>query len=552
MPLSSFRKQLAYPKISWQLCLLCSVGGLAAALLIVVFIATIEMIQHFFSVVNDNYTSLTPLSRFDLPILGALVILFFSWLTGYKYARTGIPFVLHRLKTTYGVIPFRNTFNQFIGGVVSLSTGFSVGREGPVVHLGAAASSFVGSHLNLPYNSIRTLCAAGIAAGIAASFNTPIAAVIFVMEVILREYDVHMFVPIMLAAIIGSLITSQVFGSSHDYEFLAQVSIHYSSYIYLIIAGAFIGLLAAAFNRYIIAIIKHFEHWHIATRIILAAFITGILGYYVPYAMGTGSSAIVFLQEHQHTLHLILGLLAAKFLMTIFAIGLGMPGGIVGPILGIGAIAGASFGLLLNVFIPDLNLMSDFTILGMAAFMAATLNAPLAALLAVVELSHQLDIMLPAMIIITISCLVSGQLFNNKSVFIMQLDWQKLAYKRPPIESSLQKIGVLSKMQEKFSFLPGTTEPAAIVKQLNSSEAVILSNDDKTHPNEKFILIEANSPGMQQPLIPLSSQATLAEAYLLLHKIRVGGVYVFDQDIHKPIGYLTFKQIRTYLLSDKL
>jgi chloride channel protein, CIC family len=549
---SSFRQQLAYPKVSWQLCLLCSIGGLAAALFIIAFIATIELIQSFFSVIDDNYTSLDPLSRFDLPILGALVILFFSWMTGYQYARTGIPFVLHRLKIAYGIMPFRNTFNQFIGGVVSLSTGFSVGREGPVVHLGAAASSFIGSRLNLPYNSIRTLCASGIAAGIAASFNTPIAAVIFVMEVILREYDVHMFIPIMLAAIIGSMLTSQVFGSVHDYEFLANVIVNYQHFPVIILAGIFIGILASGFNRYIVAIIKQFEHWHIFTRFMLAALITGALGYFVPYAMGTGSSAVVFLHDQSAHLQLVVGLLAAKFLMTIFAIGLGMPGGIVGPIIGIGAIAGACAGLLLNTWFPSINITSELTLLGMAAFMAATLNAPLAALLAVVELSHQLDIMLPAMVIITTACLVSGQIFKNKSVFIMQLDWQKLPYRRPPIETTLQKIGVLSKMKSRFKLIDEPLAQANLVELLEQHKALIFNDITCDDPKQRFILVEAKSPGMKQPLLPLSSQATLAEAYLALHKVRKGGVYLYQHDMLKPEGYITFKQIRHYLLADKV
>ncbi len=556
--LSSFRQQLASPKLSWQLCLLAIVGGFSASMLIVLFTYTIKSIQHLYLLTDDNYTSLDGLSRFDLPIIGALVILFFSWITGYKYQRTGIPFVLHRLKIAYGAIPFRNTFHQFVGGAISLSTGFSVGKEGPVVHLGAAASSFVGTKLNLPNNSIRTLCACGIAAGIAASFNTPIAAVLFVMEVILREYDLHMFIPIMLAAIIGSMVTSTVFGATHDYEFISQIVLNYQDFIILVVLGLMIGILASAFNRVIIFTIKRFEKFHIVTRLMIAALITGCLGYLVPHAMGTGSSAVMFSVENHEQMQFLFSLLTAKFLMTVLVIGLGMPGGIVGPIIGIGAVSGILGALVLGQIIPGNYMASDFALIGMAGFMAATLNAPLAALLTVVELSNQLEIMLPAMIVISSSCLISGQLFNNRSVFTMQLDIQKLLYHKPPIETALQRVGVLSQMQCDLLLCEQDQPSSEMILNASNEKPLIIKKQqhDKTHyywfEAETTRQNKSKTPYFQHQLIPLYSQATLAEAYLLLLHQRNGGVYIYEQDEHNILGIITFEQIKNYLLAGKI
>jgi len=585
--ISTIRKHLALPKTSWQICILAIVGGFASALLVVLFTLTIEALQQLYLTERDNYNSLDGVSRFDLPIIGSLIILLFAWLTGYKYLRTGIPFVLHRLKISHGIIPLKNTLNQFFGSAVALASGFSVGREGPAVHLGAAASSYIGSLLKLPYNSIRTLCACGIAAGIAATFNTPIAAVIFVMEVIMREYKIHIFIPVMLASLVGSLVTRNVFDVSHNFEYFHKIELIPQHYIPLIILGILLGTLAAAFNKTLVTVISHSGKLHIVPRLMLAAMITGSLGYLVPGAMGVGSGAIdVSLTNNWH-IGLLFSLLLAKFLMTTFALGLGIPGGIVGPIIGIGAIAGALGGALVMQVIPGDHLGNDFILMGMAGFMAASLNAPLAALLAVVELSGQLEIILPAMIVITIASIISGQLFNNRSVFTMQLDVQGLAYRKPPIEKTLQKIGVLGLMIKKME----RTEHASLqtiagilmtsdlkTPVVNRTIKRVMKNKDVVEQisyhwaefNEKIPLVHKlpieNASSEEEAsveyqaadkinlhkLIPLSHQATLAEAYLALVNDRCGGVYIYQDNIDEIIGMVTFEQIRQYLVNGKL
>jgi len=568
--IAAIRKHLALPKTSWQICLLAIIGGCASAFLVVLFTLTIEQIQQLYLIKRDDYNSLDEVSRFDLPIIGSLIILLIAWLTGYKYLRTGIPFVLHRLKVAHGVIPFKNTLNQFWGSAVALASGFSVGREGPAVHLGAACSSYLGSVLKLPYNSIRTLCACGIAAGIAATFNTPIAAVIFVMEVIMREYKVHIFVPVMLAAIVGSLITRSVFGTSHNFQYFHTIALEQHHYFALAILAIFLGILAAGFNKYLVLIIKQSVKYHIVPRLMLAAFITGSLGYLVPGAMGTGTTAIDLSLTSNLSLGFLLSLLAAKLVMTMFALGLGIPGGIIGPTLGIGAIAGACVGAIVIQILPGEHLSSDFILMGMAGFMAASLNAPLAALLAVVELSGQLELVVPAMIVITIASIISRQLCKNKSIFTMQLDAQNLLYRKPPIEESLQNIGALAVMKDNLLIVEQATTRTIIGEILNSHGSQIIINKEPASPNNKVnnyywaeFDAELTDEGediehnlakklIMHKLIPLNHQATLAEAYLALVEQRSGAVYIYHKNINDCIGLVTFEQLRIYLVEGKI
>jgi CIC family chloride channel protein len=561
--LSLLRKRLALPRTSWQLCLLAALGGTASALLVVLFTYSIETVQSFYLVQKNNYTSLSALSRFHLPIVGGLVILFFAWLTGYQYLRTGIPCVLHRLKVANGIIPFRNTLNQFFGSVIALASGFSVGKEGPAIHLGAACSSYLGNKLNLPFNTIRTLCACGIAAGISACFNTPIAAVIFVMEVILREYKVHIFIPVMIASITGSMISRSLLGPTHEFGYFSKISLSFDHYPILIILGLILGLLAYGFNRYLVLIIKYSSSIHIVPRIMLAALITGILGFFVPFAMGTDLSVITFALENNIPLQLLLGVLFAKILMTITALGLGIPGGIIGPIIGIGAIVGTCVSILVTGYLPGENFAGDYALMGMAGFLAATLNAPLAALLTVVELSNQLEVVVPAMIVITTACVFSGQFFNNRSVFVMQLEQQGLKYRKSPIEKSLQRIGVLGVLQENISVYQQecSLEVFRALKNVELLNHVIIEVAPETEslsPYSTFSWLKIKHDSgtkrveiVQLQLLPLQSQSTLAEAYLALIEQRDGGVYIYDNDPNEILGIITFEQIRSYLLEGK-
>ena len=127
---------------------------------------------------------------------------------------TGIVHVISCMHSHYSVLPLRNALVQFIGGAFALATGQSGGREGPGVHLGGAANSLLGQWLDLPNNSLRVLIACGTAGGIAAAFQTPLAGVIFAMEVIVAEYTVVGFIPVILAAVSASAVSHFFSGSS--------------------------------------------------------------------------------------------------------------------------------------------------------------------------------------------------------------------------------------------------------------------------------------------------------------------------------------------------
>lgn len=554
MNLDAFRQEIATPRTSIQLCIVGIVGGVCAASLIILFRLSVEWLQKSFLSEINEFVALEAYMRFFLPCIGAVTIVAIAYLTGFKHYRMGIPFVIHRVKHYYGYIPFRTAINQFFGGTLALVCGFSVGREGPSVHLGAFASSFFGQWLKFPHNSIRILSGCGIAAGISASFNTPFAAVIFVMEVVLREYKIHIFIPVMLAAACGTVLTRIVFGEAQELFFIQFHEFSQWIYIYLIIFGILLGCLASLFNKTLMLVISSFSRINMARRLLIAGLITGAVGYILPEALGAHFHSAHALIAQDENIQLLITVVAAKFLLTIFAIGLGIPGGIIGPVFVIGMLSGVVLAFPLGFFLDDVSdLNGSFSLLGMAGLMTAVIHAPLAALSAVMELSYSPEMILPTILVIVPAYVTSTQFLGNSSIFTQQLDYQKLPYTISSVMESLQKTGVLAVMNKKITLLNNDSEQliSTLNNEPNNSVILYTTNADGA---AKYSLVEYDSgkddEAMRLTFIPMQGvnfQATLAEVYSLLEIKRDGAVYVFSTSAEQIMGIITWKTLRHHL-----
>ncbi|ATC99386.1 MULTISPECIES: chloride channel protein [Pseudoalteromonas] len=552
--LAALRRVVARPKSSIQLALLGVLAGLVAAMLIIMFRLVVLIGQSGFVSEYDNFTQLPETERLILPILAAVFIATFAYLTGFKHYRLGIPYVIHRIKQNYGQMPIWNAVNQFVGGAIALISGFSVGREGPSVHMGAAGASVIASYLHLPFNAMRTLTGCGVAAGISASFNTPLAAVIFVMEVVLREYKVHIFVPVILASVTGAITTQFVFGSDSELALIQVVSIPPWHYPYLVVCGIVLGAVAYGFNKNLMLIIRTFKSVNMFPRLILAGIITGAIGYLVPQAMGSGMSAIDIAVSSPEQVQLLTTILIAKLLATLFALGLGIPGGIIGPVIGLGVILGSLMSYFAAFISPEVNITGTYAVLGMAGLLAATLNAPLAALMTVMELTASHSIIVPAMLVIVSAYLTALQGFGNRSIFLQQLDFQGLKYQVSPAVEALQKVGVIEEMSDKFNLLY-SDDKSLIAESLDAADAqtpLIVFDDENGYRLAEYDLNLTAEESVSIRYIEMqgvTSQATLGDAFEILRDNRSGVIYVYDQLKDNDIlGIIRWDDIRQILM----
>ncbi len=553
MQLRALRQELAHPRTSVQVCLLGIIAGVTSALLIVLFRLGIDWLQSSGVSLLQQWGLSAKWVWVVMPVSAVILILLIAFLTGFKHYRLGIPFVIHRVKQHYGHIPWRTTVNQFFGGMLALAGGFVVGREGPSVHLGAAGSSLFGQALKLPHNSIRTLAGCGIAAGISASFNTPFAAVIFVMEVVLREYKIHVFVPVMLAAACGSVITRIVFGEGNELAYFSFSSFSQWLYLYLIVFGCLLGVLATLFNQLLMSVMRIFRKVSMVWRLLLAGLLTAIGGALLPEALGASFEDVNALFSTHPTALILLEILLMKFLLATFAIGLGIPGGIIGPVMVLGMLSGAVLLLPVAHWLPLEDFTSSFALLGIAGMLTAVLHAPLAALSAVMELSYRPEIILPAILVIVPAYVTATQFLGNRSIFIQQLDFQKLPYAITSIREALEKTGVLAAMERDFKLFYDAPE-AALEKVLsnNPTQTVIQQKRFEQDINYSWVHYDVSldrhaHPISYQAMQGVSAQATLAEVYELLKSTRSGAVYIFEDDPAKLTGVITWNRLQSFL-----
>ncbi|MEE4282833.1 MAG: chloride channel protein [Pseudomonadales bacterium] len=526
---------------------------------------------------TENFEGLDTVTRAILIMSGAVVLGLL--LNRYKSSarRVGVVHVMERLSLHQGNLPLKNAVIQFIGGAIALVTGQSGGREGPAIHLGATAASLLGRASRLPNNSLRTMVACGTAAAIASSFNTPIAGVIFAMEVVMMEYTIASFIPVIVAAVTSTLITQFVYGNEPAF-IVAPSTMHSLFEIpYLVLGGILIGCIAAGYIQLIQAFARLSEQplWQ---RIVMAGAITATVAVFVPQVMGVGYDTVNQLMVSEVSIVVLLLILLAKVVTSAAAVGLGMPIGLIGPSLFIGAILGSLFGsLLISWEVADVSL-GLYVMLGMCAMMAAVLQAPLAALMAVMELTANTNIILPAMVIIVVATMVTSQVFRQRSVFITTLNTLGLQYPPNPVTLHLQRVGVTAIMDRSFVRLPSQISVSEaeetlakkphwiIVEDKDALPTAVLNPSDlaafvelrQTRESEQLELIEDQAdekirllqiPGQRMDVTTIGAEATVMQLQELLDKTQSEACCVTrtTAPMIKPIiGVVTRSHIENY------
>ncbi len=394
--------------------------GLVTGYLAVIFHEAIRLISSFLfdgiatsGRLSRKYHHLLPLLPL-FPALGGLLVGLYNAFVVKARPEHGLASLIKSVARKEGKIPMKNWFHKTVTSVISISTGGGGGREAPIAQVGASIGSAVAQLLKFSPGRTRTLLGCGAAAGLSAVFNAPIGGVMFAVEVILGDFSVKTFSPIVVAAVVGTVLSRSFLGNFptfqvHEYSLVSDTEL-----VFYFLLGILAGLSAVLFIRtfyFIEELLKKAEKrfsipaWAMPA---LGGLLCGLVSMWVPELYGFSYEAINKAILGKESWGTMLGVYFLKPVVAAFTVGSGGAGGMFAPSMKMGAMLGGMFGNLVHGFFPKMTAASGaYALVGMGALTAGIMRAPLTVILILFEVTGQYEIVLPIMFAAVTSSLVA-------------------------------------------------------------------------------------------------------------------------------------------------
>jgi CIC family chloride channel protein len=348
----------------------------------------------------------TPFNRWVLLFLPALGGLVSGWLV-YTFAPEaeghGTDAAIDAYHNKGGAIRGRVPIIKTIASAITLTSGGSGGREGPIAQIGAGFGSFLAYKLNLSERERRIMLAAGVGAGVGSIFRAPLAGALFAAEVLYRdpEFEADVLIPTGIASVVAYCVFCLIFGwralfSSPDFQFLSPWELGpYTVLAFVLIGGGFL------YVKSFYGVHNLFEKIHIPKHFkpAIGGLITGIIGFFLPETLSFGYGVIQQGLFNELGIMLLLGVAFGKILTTSFTISSGGSGGVFGPSVVIGGALGGAVGKVFAVLIPGLVAPGAMVVVGMAGFFTAVSNTPISTIIFVSEMTNSYHLLLPSLLV---------------------------------------------------------------------------------------------------------------------------------------------------------
>ena len=399
-----------------------------------------------------------------VPTLGGLAIGLFVYYVMPDRRAYGVADVIEAGALHGGRMDTMTTVKAAALSLGSIGVGASVGREGPVIHLGAGLASWVAHKLHLNPSLSLTLLGCGLASAIGASFNAPIAGVFFALEVVIGHYALNTFAPIVIASVAGTVISRIHLGTFPAFVVPAYDIASFFEFPAFILLGLVCGVATIVFIHSISLaedLVNRID-WPIWIRPMIGGALIGGTAIFLPQVLGVGYAATNAALQATLPLWLMLTLIVAKTATTGISLGSRFGGGVFSPSLFVGAMVGGSFGVIAGAIFPGLAASPGFyAMIGMGAVAAPVIGAPISTILIAFELTGEFPVVIAAMVAITVSTMVS-QAVVGRSLFHKQLKRRGIVIRTGRFEQLLTTTHVGDLMTDQYEIIEETARASEI------------------------------------------------------------------------------------------
>ncbi len=387
----------------------------------------------------------------------------------------GVPEVMQAILLKGGRIRPRVAAIKAFASAVTIGTGGSVGREGPIIQIGSSIGSTVGQFFKVPSKRLKTLVGCGAAAGIAAAFNAPIAGALFAVEIILMDFAVAQFSPIVISSVMATVISHYYEGNFAAFDVpIYEYASPYELGFYFIL-GALSAIVSYLFIKLLYYSEDFFDnklHFPEYLKPVLGGLGIGIIGLTFPEVMGIGYDTINEALQGTMIWNVALVLIFVKIFATSLTLGSGGSGGIFAPSLFMGAMLGFFYGSFVHLLFPDITAgPGAYALVAMGGLVAGTTRAPITAIIIVFELTYDYSIILPLMITCIISTILSSK-FSRESIYTLKLLLRGLNIKEGTEISVMESIYVKEVFNKEFDSINVTNNFSKVVNKIISGKGV--------------------------------------------------------------------------------
>jgi len=431
-----------------------------------------------------------------VPTAGAFVVGLIVYYFSREAKGHGVPEVMEAISLKNGVIRPRVVISKAVASAITIASGGSVGREGPIVQIGSAIGSSFGQVFRCSRQRMQTLVGCGAAAGIAAAFNAPIAGAMFSVEILLGDFAVSQFTPIVVSSVSATVVSRAFFGNTPAFMVPKYELVHPLELIPYAIMGLLCGLVALLFIKALYYLEDRFDALNQPDyfKTAMGGIIIGIYGISFPQVFGVGYEAMDQALLGKMPVLLLLSLVFVKILITSVTLGSGSSGGIFAPSLFMGAMTGGFFGHILHRLLPAYTAGSGaYALVAMSAVVGATTHAPITAILIIFEMTSDYKIILPLMVATTISSLMSTRLHRG-SIYTLKLMRRGIHLEQGRELNVLRSLKVADVMRNDIEIAPPDSTLKEVVHRfIGSGHSHIYLVDDEKHISEQISQEELSS-----------------------------------------------------------